>query len=93
MRTIRYGKEYWKLHDSGYIERPGLVQPSESWRVTGAVTRDNFGHPIRYYSLKEILEHPELIPWLHKNGKQKTFIRDHDHGSSREWHSPNHHVS
>lgn len=39
MNTIRYGGEYWKMHDSGEIERPGLVSPSMNWRVVGEIVK------------------------------------------------------
>lgn len=83
MRTIKYNNEYWKLHDNGMIERPNLVAPSKTWVVTGACEYNNFGHVVRVYSLDEILN--TNIQWKHKNGKQKVFIRDNDHGTNREW--------
>lgn len=95
MRTIVQGGEYMRLHDNGQIERTGRnsVAPSGQWRVTGAVQRNNFGAAVRRYTLQEILDAPDKIPWRFKNGKQQTFITDLDHGTSREWRSPNHWVS
>jgi hypothetical protein len=29
MKTIFYNGEYWKLHNNGFIERPGSVAPHE----------------------------------------------------------------
>jgi hypothetical protein len=92
-RTIEYGSEYFKLHPSGYIERTdGHARPSHKWRVVGAVTRNNFGHVVRRYSLDEILRDPSAIPWRHKNGTQRTFLCDYDHGTLREWRSPGHRI-
>lgn len=85
MRTIQHGREYWKLHDTGEIERPGMFGPSGSWTVAGAVERNNFGNVTRRYSLAEILANPGAIPWRHKNGSQRVFVRDWDHGTLREW--------
>ncbi len=90
VRTIQYGSEYWKLHGNGQIERPGLVNPSPAWVVTGAVTLNNLGRVARYWTLVEIMTTPECIPWRHNNGKQKTFIQDFDHGTGRRWMSPTH---
>lgn len=90
-RTILYGSEYMTLHENGHIERKN-IPPSGQWRVIGAYEYNNFGHQTRRYSLAEILNSPESIPWQHKNGKQRVFIRDMDHGTVREWSSPNHRV-
>jgi hypothetical protein len=85
MRTIYHGGEFWRLHDTGEIERPGCCGPSPSWRVTGAVMRNNFGYVTRRYTLADILADPGAIPWTHRNGAQRVFVRDFDHGSTREW--------
>lgn len=95
-RTIRYDGAYWTLHDTGEIQRHDVPapynQPSGQWTVTGAVTLNNFGNPVRRYTLAEILDSPAGIPWKHKNGKQKTHITDLDHGCRRMWMSPGHDV-
>ena len=91
-RTIRHGDEFMTLHSDGCISRQSFG-PSGKWRVTGAVQRNNFGHAVRRYTLAQILENPASIPWRAKNGKQRTFIIDLDHGTSREWRSPTHSVS
>ena len=93
-RTIRYGSEYMTLHDSGEISRPAInMKASGQWLVTGAVTRNNFGHVINRYSLADILRDPRSIPWQFANGSQKTFVTDLDHGTHREWRSPGHSIS
>lgn len=56
------------------------------------MTRNNFGLVTRRYSLEEVLGDPGSIPWQFKNGKQRTFLMDFDHGSFREWGSPGHYV-
>jgi len=90
---ISYGSEWMDLYDDGCIGRPDIgLGPSGNWKVVGAVTRNNFGHEIRRYSLADILRDPKSIPWQFKNGKQRTFIRDFDHGTSREWCRPGHYV-
>jgi len=86
----------WTLHDNGNIQRHDVPapydQPSGQWRITGAVTRDNFGNALRRYTLAEILAGPAAIPWKFRNGKQRTFLQDYDHGAAREWNSPGHEV-
>jgi hypothetical protein len=83
-----------ELHETGAITRPaiGMNTASNNWIVTGAVTRNNFGHVTRRYSLADILSNPGAIPWQHGNGEQKTFIQDIDHGTPREWRNPTHSV-
>jgi len=92
-RTIEYGQEYWKLHPNGAIERPGLVAPDPiTWRIIGATTYNNFGNQVAFHTFYNIFRAPNEIPWYFKNGKQRTFIRDLDHGTIREWRSPKHQV-
>lgn len=96
-RKILYGGEYMEMNEKGQIIRKDqrgkiTVGPSDSWRVTGAVAYSNFGHVTRTWTLKEIWDDPESIPWKYKNGRQRTFIRDLDHGTQREWRCPNHEV-
>ena len=88
---IQHGSELFTLYEGGEVGRPTIkMAPSGQWRVIGAVERNNFGHAIRFYSLAEVLR--DAIPWQFKNGKQRTFIRDLDHGTIREWRSPRHYV-
>lgn len=92
-RKIYNGGEYMVLHSNGDISRPKIkLGPSGKWKVTGAVTLNNFGHITRRFTLEDILNNPEDIPWKHGNGKQKTFITDLDHGTNRRWGNRNHHV-
>lgn len=91
LRTIERGREYMGLHEGGCVSRSN-VAPTGQWRVTGAVTLNNFGHVVRHWSLNDILTRPNEIPWKHKNGKQKTHICDLDHGTNRTWMSPTHRV-
>lgn len=91
--TIVKGGEYMSLYPDGSIGRPKIdMLPSGEWKITGAVTLNNLGGITRRYSLAEILARPSAIPWLHKNGKQKTFVEDLDHGTRRLWGSPEHHI-
>jgi hypothetical protein len=84
MKTIRYGNEFWKMHDDGCITRPGIFdKPSGQWRVTGAVRLNNFGYAVEFFTLDDIKRGG--IQWKHKNGAQRVFIRDFDHGSRRQW--------
>ncbi len=87
-RHIKYGTEWFVLYPSGEIG-PG---PSPTWKITHAEEFNNFGHKIRSYSLEEIIQTPANIPWLYKNGKQRTYLCDLDHGTHRMWCSPTHFV-
>lgn len=94
MRTIQ--PNGWTIHDDGNVQRHDVPapydQPSGQWRITGAVTRNNFGYVTRYWSLAQILADPAAIPWKFKNGKQRTFLRDYDHGTYRELANPGYSV-
>lgn len=92
-RTIVHGVEYMTLHEDGCISRPGIkMEPSGAWKVIGAVEYNNFGNAVRRFTLAQILESPESIPWKCKNGAQRVFIQDLDHGTRREWRGPGHRV-
>lgn len=93
MKTIRSGSTYYQVNDKGEISGE-FVRPSGSWLLVGAVTRNNLGAVTRWWTLEELLHTPPwlVIPWRFKNGKQRTFIRDLDHGSVREWRSPEHEI-
>lgn len=84
MRKIQYNNEYMLLLNDGTIQRESWPS-SGQWKVIGAVTYNNFRHIINRYTLQEILDKGSSIPWKHKNGKQKTFIQDIDHGTIRIW--------
>jgi hypothetical protein len=85
------------IHDDGYVQRhdvpPPYGRPSGQWRITGAVTLNNFGYVTRRYTLAEVLADPSAIPWKFRNGKQRTFLTDIDHGTHRVRMSPDHSVS
>lgn len=91
--TIVQGSEHMDLYVDGSVGRPAIqMQPSGEWKVIGAVTLNNFGNVTARYSLQEILFNPSAIPWKYKNGRQKTFVEDVDHGTRRRWASPDHYV-
>lgn len=91
LKYIKYGNEYWKMYENGMIERPNLVSPSNSWKVTGAVRFNNFGYIVESFSLDDILNGG--IIWKYKNGKQRVYVCDLDHGSHRIWISPKHSIN
>jgi len=87
------GDEYMHLYSDGAVARPAInMPPSGEWRITGAVTLNNFGGVVRRYSLAEILADPKSIPWQFKNGNQRTHVQDLDHGTRRQWNSPTHYI-
>lgn len=85
-QTIRHGSEFMLLHDDGTISRPaiGMHKASGQWRIRGAVQLNNFGHIVQRFTLADI-QSGTPIEWKHKNGKQKTFVCDFDHGTNRMW--------
>lgn len=82
MHILKAG-EYMTLNTAGQIGREGLWCPSDRWRVLGAVEYNNFGNIVKSYTLKDVLAGG--IVWKYKNGKQKVFIKDVDHGTTRQW--------
>ncbi len=93
LRTIRAGSRYYRLNWRGEIYSENNPKgASGNWRLLGAVTRNNFGRVVRTWTFDEIWDNPRGIPWKFKNGKQRTFIQDWDHGTIREWGSPDHEV-
>lgn len=82
--------EYFSVEDNGNISRTCpdgfVVRPSSNWRITGAVEYKNvFGRSIvcKRYSLQDILD--GKVPFRYKNGKQRCFLTDYDHGAYRVW--------
>jgi hypothetical protein len=74
------------VHDNGQVERPGLVSPSDSWQITGAVRLNNFGAVVQRYSLMEVLQSD--LRWRYANGKPRIYLMDIDHGTCRMQGSP-----
>lgn len=92
---IQYGSESFTLYPNGNIGRPEIgMGPSGEWRIVGATEYDNFGNIRRTYTLAEILRGrvDSAGGWRYKNGKQRTFVMDFDHGARREWRSPQHRI-
>ena len=89
--AIQYGSEYMEMDEDGLISRPTIgMKASGEWRVTGAVERNNFGYVICRLSLADVKAACNSLEWHYKNGKQRIFVTDLDHGTQREWRSPNH---
>lgn len=82
--------DFYKADERGYLSRTTpdgfTVNPSPHWRIDGAVEyRKVFGNDVvtRRYTLQDILD--EKVPFQYKNGKQRCYIRDYDHGTYRVW--------
>ena len=81
--------ELYSVESNGNIGRTCpdgfVVRPSEQWKVTGAVEyRFVFGKQVmKRYSLQDIFD--GKVPFQYKNGKQRCFITDYDHGTNRIW--------
>lgn len=70
-----------RKENSGYGPAWRVV-PSESWRITGAVRYNNFGHVIERRDFPRCMAIPygELT---YKNGKPRWRLCDFDHGAYR----------
>ncbi len=81
-------------HDTTYVDPDGKLYrihwpPSGHWVLTGAVEYGRgrcSGGIVRRYSLDDI--RAGRVPWFWKNGKQRCYPTDIDHGTSRVWMSP-----
>lgn len=85
MKIIGRGETY-AVSETGQISRACLDwKYSDSWRLVGAVRFNNFGRVVERARFDgQLLQ----LSWMHKNGKQRWFIVDYDHGSERIWTSP-----
>lgn len=89
--VIRGGERY-VVNELGQISRDGGKTFFKQWTIEGAVELNNFGHVVRRYTRDDVLTSPDSIAWKFKNGKQRTFMRDRDNGTLREWASPSHYA-
>ncbi len=79
------------MDNDGLISRPSIKMPaSGQWKVTGAVEYNNFGHIVARLTLADVKAACNAIDWQYKNGKQRIFLTDLDHGTHRTWGSPSH---
>jgi hypothetical protein len=65
------------------------MAPSGQWRLLGAVeVRYVFGRwvEVRRYDVADI--RAGRVPWRYKNGKQRCYLLDYDHGCTRLWSNP-----
>lgn len=72
----------------GYLWSPSH-SPSGYWTLTGAVEYGRGycgGRVVRRYTLDDIKAN--RVPWFWRNGKQRCFPTDIDHGTHRVWMSP-----
>ena len=88
--VIYHRGEFMHANEHGYLSRTlrdgFTVNPSPNWRIEGAVEfRKVFGNEViaNSYTLQDILD--GKVPFQYKNGKQRCFIKDYDHGSVRFW--------
>lgn len=86
MIHITTSQETYYVDDCNRISRPSTgLGPSGDWLLLGAAEY-RFGRVVRRYSVDEI--RAGRVPWFYKNGAQRCFVRDRDHGTMREWQSP-----
>jgi hypothetical protein len=92
LQLVRPHETYY-VNERDEIYRPfcpgGPLAPSGDWRLLGAVEyRTVFGRTVktRRYSTEDI--RAGRVPWLWKNGKQRCYVVDYDHGTRRMWASP-----
>ena len=77
--VLVYSAETRQVNELNQISRPGVVA-SGTWLFEGAVEY-KFGRICRRYSADDA--RAGRVPWFYKNGKQRCFVADRDHGSFR----------
>jgi len=91
--AIQHGSEYMEMDENGLVSRPQIkMAASGQWRITGAIERNNFGHITARLTLADVKSACNSLDWQWKNGKQRIFITDLDHGTAREWRNPKHSI-
>lgn len=89
---IQNGLRYATIDEAGRVQRlDHMNTANDSWRVTGAVRINNFGHIVERFTLSDVLAGG--IQWQHKNGAQRVHLTDFDHGHHTTWMMPEHRVS
>ena len=90
---IQNGLRYATIRANGQIVRRDGANGagSDSWRVTGAIRLNNFGYAVERFTLAQVLAGG--IQWQHKNGAQRVYLTDFDHGTGRQWMRPSHRVT
>jgi hypothetical protein len=90
MLRIYQNGQFYLVNEKNQIHGgPNNVKPDNSWILTGAVEfRTVFGNTVvaRRYSADDV--HKGKVPWRYKNGNQRCFLCDLDHGTMRTWMNP-----
>lgn len=90
MRIIRASETY-SVDENGFIGRPKIgMLPSTGRQFVGIARGNNFG-TIERVSFKQLCDPDTLasINWKFNSGKPRWFGCDINHGTYREWGSPN----
>ena len=85
--------------DQFRLVRPSFHEPSNQWILMGAVRSNNFGAAVERVMFVCACCHRPLPgaedalrriqnDWTWKNGSQKWYALDYDHGSTRQWCAP-----
>jgi hypothetical protein len=94
MKVIAYAHqrgECMPIREDGCITRQGCSDFSGEWKIVAAVRLNNFGRTVERIAWPEVLN---IKDWQFKNGAQRWFVVDFDHGSKRVWMSPTpYHIS
>ncbi len=86
---LRTNAGAYNVNERGLITSDNAPTPSGHWRLTGAVELGRGftgGRVLKAYTFDDILNN--RVPWFYKNGKQRCFVQDFDHGAHRVWMSP-----
>jgi len=83
IQFVTYDETYI-INDLNQFSRPKLTAqysnvglPSNDWAMTGAIEY-KFGNVFKEYSMEDVWD--KKVPWFYKNGKQRCFVVQYDHG-------------
>ena len=89
LRIFQRGDVYLVNEKDEIHGGPNKVTPDQSWRLVGAAEMrmvHGSWRQVRRFSVADI--RAGRVPWRWKNGSQRCFILDYDHGTRRMWGNP-----
>jgi hypothetical protein len=95
MLYIRSPEETYSVDDLNRIYRTQAggfdytMLPSDDWKLIGAIEYHvawGVYRILRHFTVEQI--RAGEVPWLYQNRKQRCYLIDKDHGTTRVWMSP-----
>ena len=96
-RVLQFGTPVYNTYRRNYMLEDGSIEytfgnevyindvphkGSDTWYITGAIRFNNFGYTVERYTVQDLVALPQS-EFQYKNGKQRIFLTDFDHGTHR----------